>query len=723
MNKHLSALLLLLASSCAFAQATYDGRNIKTATAPLTALQTQAAKTVLCNSGGSSASPTACTAQTLGSMLGLEVNADSLGAAGDNTTDDSSIFTTLLGNPFGVTSPGKVYRVKNLVNPGNQLDCRGSTLKAAAGASWVIELNGLGAQLINCTIQDDAGAGYYTLTSTTLSGTASPGATSITVASATGMAANKPIFITLDCGMDFPTAIDPSYVSGTTIPLLDPIPNCATAAAVASGGTGYANGNNLIETGGEGAPVTLSVTNTSGGVIQSGGLTILSPGFQTSVPSNPVALQKGSGTGATANFTWAGAASGKAVRTAWGLVKVDKAKYALLDNLHITNAPVGMQFMDTGTGTAPSFHTIVDTVTNINDDSNLLAGIVLLTKTSQTTFHNVQLHGVTSSPNFGVVGVYQECHSTGGTPCGGNYFTNLTALGYEIGQVGQSTQLAHYVNAVFDTVQFYGGVYFNPVSLLFGGDTQFSFTTVDGSTGSTGVGLTLAGTGSDVVGDSLTLRKHICGIWIGSNVTKVAIDQDTEQLNTYLCGPNDFNQRDAYLGGAQFSRSLHANPGTLNGDAVYTSGFASGSGAQIGSETSSSNSPFYLSSVGTGCVVVKPGNTTKVQHCPNYSLYTARIDFTGNTPGSLTGCGTSPSITGNNKAGRITIGTGGATACTFTFDNSPNWASQPICHANNSTTGAALGAKAPAGNLTSKLEIDGTMNAGDVVTYMCVGIQ
>ena len=75
------------------------------------------------------------------------------------------------------------------------------------------------------------------------------------------------------------------------------------SAAVATGGAGYTIGNVLTIQGGTSlstvTPGTLTVTNAVGGVIQPGGVSVMSGGSYGTPPENPVSVTGGSGTGAT----------------------------------------------------------------------------------------------------------------------------------------------------------------------------------------------------------------------------------------------------------------------------------------------------------------------------------------------------------------------------------------------------------------------------------------
>lgn len=87
--------------------------------------------------------------------------------------------------------------------------------------------------------------------------------------------------------------------------------------------------------------------------------------------------------------------------------------------------------------------------------------------------------------------------------------------------------------------------------------------------------------------------------------------------------------------------------------------------------------------------------------------------------GSTTG-GTLPILvsTSNDNAGRLSVGSGGATSGTLTFASS--WGYAPICSVQDETTSNIMRAT-PASNGT-QLQITGTMVGNDVLSYQCIGI-
>jgi hypothetical protein len=99
------------------------------------------------------------------------------------------------------------------------------------------------------------------------------------------------------------------------------------------------------------------------------------------------------------------------------------------------------------------------------------------------------------------------------------------------------------------------------------------------------------------------------------------------------------------------------------------------------------------------------------------------LDFNANAfPTVATGaadCGTSPSISGNDNAFRVTVGSstnGGKCTVTFAY----TWVNAPICSANNETTANLLRA---ATVTTTTVALTGTLTAGDKLSVNCRGYE
>lgn len=86
---------------------------------------------------------------------------------------------------------------------------------------------------------------------------------------------------------------------------------------------------------------------------------------------------------------------------------------------------------------------------------------------------------------------------------------------------------------------------------------------------------------------------------------------------------------------------------------------------------------------------------------------------------SLSGCGTSPSITGNNQAGQVTLGTGTPTGCTITFSTSNPFSVAPVCVVTWQANIASMQ------YMISQTAIVLTQTATDSnkVNYICWGMQ
>jgi len=95
--------------------------------------------------------------------------------------------------------------------------------------------------------------------------------------------------------------------------------------------------------------------------------------------------------------------------------------------------------------------------------------------------------------------------------------------------------------------------------------------------------------------------------------------------------------------------------------------------------------------------------------------------MTGATPTIGSGssdCGTSPSIGGNDSAGRITVGAANGGRCTITFV-SP-WPNPPVCSAFDETTANLV---RPTAASSASVALTGTLNPGDSLVYQCVGYR
>ena len=106
------------------------------------------------------------------------------------------------------------------------------------------------------------------------------------------------------------------------------------------------------------------------------------------------------------------------------------------------------------------------------------------------------------------------------------------------------------------------------------------------------------------------------------------------------------------------------------------------------------------------------GDTT-----PTATLTVGGHIHTSGTAPTISACGAgTPSIVGNDNAGKVTIGTGVVTSCTLTFASS--WTNAPACFANNETQ--ILLTRATSTTTTVILDAAVTFDA-DVISYHCMG--
>jgi hypothetical protein len=137
-----------------------------------------------------------------------------------------------------------------------------------------------------------------------------------------------------------------------------------------------------------------------------------------------------------------------------------------------------------------------------------------------------------------------------------------------------------------------------------------------------------------------------------------------------------------------------------------------------GSVTLSTGNAVAASNGSSGGVTINPGAKDGTGTRGKIALFGHTV-FSGPAPtiGSGSGdCGTSPSVDGNDMAGRITVGSstnGGV--CTVTFSDS-SWPVAPACFANDETSSVAVRVSNVS---TSSFKINGVFVAGNKVTYTC----
>lgn len=86
---------------------------------------------------------------------------------------------------------------------------------------------------------------------------------------------------------------------------------------------------------------------------------------------------------------------------------------------------------------------------------------------------------------------------------------------------------------------------------------------------------------------------------------------------------------------------------------------------------------------------------------------------------SLSVCGTNPSVTGNNQAGIVTMGTGNPTTCTITFNGTNPYAAVPMCVVSWQVNLASMQYVVTAGSIS----LTQTATSSNKVNYFCAGLQ
>jgi hypothetical protein len=116
--------------------------------------------------------------------------------------------------------------------------------------------------------------------------------------------------------------------------------------------------------------------------------------------------------------------------------------------------------------------------------------------------------------------------------------------------------------------------------------------------------------------------------------------------------------------------------------------------------------------------VIDSGSTSHFSIRQNGDVYGGNhLIGNGVKPTIASGFGTGATLAGSDVAGRVTVGTNGASSGVLTFASAYNAA--PSCTAQNETSPNLQRTTATASNVT----ITGTMAAGDKVTYLCVAFQ
>jgi hypothetical protein len=249
-----------------------------------------------------------------------------------NTTPSTGTFTTLIGGGssanYGQLTGGATTKAVEFQTLGSDsnialvLDSKGTgAIDLAAGSSGVNISNGGTVTAITRT--NSGGANYTTVPSVTVSAPTTAGGVQAT--------ASAIMFV--------------------------------GSATVSAGGSGYAVGNVLTIVGGTNSSVaTLTVATLSGSAVAT--VTITTVGSYTALPSNPVSVTGGAGTGAT--FTLAWSVNAIVVDTA-GSGYVEQPTVTFSSGSATAYATVGSGSIVRGLGTTTSFYTPSGELLRLND--------------------------------------------------------------------------------------------------------------------------------------------------------------------------------------------------------------------------------------------------------------------------------------------------------------------------------------------------------------------
>jgi hypothetical protein len=210
--------------------------------------------------------------------------------------------------------------------------------------------------------------------------------------------------------------------------------------------------------------------------------------------------------------------------------------------------------------------------------------------------------------------------------------------------------------------------------------------------------------------DHQAIQAHNYGIYagglhvgdIGNGLTQIVSDQSANSFIDFFNGSSGFT----FQTGAAFLRDFTFNPETITTLVISSSALISN--AQVNIQDTAANNTSY---------------TLKV------SSYTANFHVAVSTNGNIITnsstttmgtCGTSPSVTGDNNEGVITVGGGVVTACTLNFANG-GWGTgcTVVCNeSDNSTT--VTGDISALSSTSVTFSFSATLGGG-LIYYQCRG--
>jgi len=234
-------------------------------------------------------------------------------------------------------------------------------------------------------------------------------------------------------------------------------------------------------------------------------------------------------------------------------------------------------------------------------------------------------------------------------------------------------------------------------------------------------------TGSVQIGSGNTTANHLTGNDTATGQVRLSTGSAKNSFSGgigILTGDTEWQSGDMVL---------HTGDGLIN-DVAYSGEIQIYSGAVTGISNSGNFSVFTgATDAGTsGKIQLSTGNSPAgtsgdfVVTTGASTVTRGKIVFDGHvvTAGSAptpSSCGSgSPSVAGNDVAGRITVGTGGiATSCTLTFVQI--WGNAPICTVDDESTSLLL--KPVASTTTLVISAATPFGASDKLTYHCIGYQ
>lgn len=152
---------------------------------------------------------------------------------------------------------------------------------------------------------------------------------------------------------------------------------------------------------------------------------------------------------------------------------------------------------------------------------------------------------------------------------------------------------------------------------------------------------------------------------------------------------------------------------TVPGSILSVGGFGDVKGNWNIAATSTAGSFIATSTLSVGTSTPGANNRFVVD---GMSLLAGHVETQGPPP-VVSSCGTSPTIAGNDQAGKVTIGTAPGTSCTLTFANP--WKNAPACFSDDETTSVLSRAVSTVTTLT----LNAIFSGGDIVSYGCFGFK